>query len=279
MATPDLTRIRSNIQGLNMIRALRGINREVATHQLRLATGRRLNNSWDDPAGYILATKLDVRNRNLQTIYDNIGNAKNLLEVAEGGLVSINDILVTMTDKIEQAANDVLGDSERQAISKQLVQMVAEVGDIASQTVFNGVHLLDSTTTFHFQTGERTSTDWQTQSYTPADLGMTNLGALTETSIIDSTNYQTYLDEVNTALDTVTTALARMGSLVSRMTMKEDNISIAQVNTEASYDRLMNADMAQEQLNLTKLQILQQTATSMLAQANFNSQAVLALFK
>ncbi|MBU2692200.1 MAG: flagellin protein, partial [Candidatus Eisenbacteria bacterium] len=94
-----------------------------------------------------------------------------------------------------------------------------------------------------------------------------------------STNYGTYLDEVDSALDTVTTALARIGSMVNRMTIKEGNIAVSQVNTEAAFDRLMNADMAMEQLNLTKMQILQQTSTSMLAQANYNSQAVLALFQ
>jgi flagellin len=279
MATPDLTRIRSNIQGLNMLKALRDVNQQVAVHQLRLATGRKINNSWDDPAGHILAAKLENRNRILQAIFDNIGTAKNLLEVAEGGLISINDILVGMSEKIEQAASDTLGDPERQAISKQLVQMVAEVGDIADQTEFNGVGLLNSQVSFSFQTGPRTATLWETSSYAPTDLGMTNLLALTEDSIIDSTNYEAYLDEIDAALDTVTTGMARLGSLVNRMTMKEGNISIAQINTEAAMGRLRDADMALEQLNLTKLQILQQTSTAMLAQANFNSQAILGLFQ
>ena len=279
MATPDLTRIRSNIQGLNMLKALRDVNRDVAVHQLRLATGRRINNSWDDPAGFILATKLDNRNRILQSIYDNLGTAKNLLEVAEGGLMSINDILVGMSQKIEQAASDTQGDSERQAISKQLVQMVAEIGDIATQTEFNGLGLLDSSVSFSFQTGERTATLWQTESYAPTDIGMTNLLALTEDSIIDSTNYELYLDEVEVAINTVGTGVARLGSLVNRMTSKEGNISIAQINTEAAMGRLRDADMALEQLNLTKLQILQQTSTAMLSQANFNTQAILGLFQ
>ncbi|MBU1701739.1 MAG: flagellin [Candidatus Eisenbacteria bacterium] len=279
MATPDLTRIRSNIQGLNMIGALRDVNRDVVVHQLRLATGKRINHSYDDPAGYILASKLETKNRNLQAVYDNIGMSKNLMEVAEGGLISMNDIFVTMSEKIEMAANDTLGDSERQAISKQLVQLVAEVQDIANQTKFSGITLLNSATSFSFQTGEREATVWQTQSYTPDSLGMTTLGTLTEDSIINSTNYGTYLDEVDSALDTVTTALARIGSMVNRMTIKEGNIAVSQVNTEAAFDRLMNADMAMEQLNLTKMQILQQTSTSMLAQANYNSQAVLALFQ
>ncbi|MBU1949307.1 MAG: flagellin [Candidatus Eisenbacteria bacterium] len=279
MATPDLTRIRSNIQGLMMIRALREVNRDVGRSQLRLATGKRINNAYDDPAGYILSSKLENRSHIFEAIYNNIGTAKNLLEVAEGGLISINDIMVTLSEKIEMAANDTLGDSERQAISKQLVQFVEEIQDIAEQTKFSGVTLLSGSATFSFQTGERNATIWQTQDYAPASLGMGQLVALTEDSIIDSTNYTTYLDEVDTGLDAVTTALARIGSMVNRMTMKEDNISIAQVNTEAAFDRLMNADMAMEQLNLTKMQILQQTATSMLAQANYNSQSVLALFQ
>jgi flagellin len=279
MASSDLTRIRSNIQGLNMLSTLRSINNEVATHQLRLGTGRRINSAGDDPAGMSISTKLDNRNRILQAVYDNIGQAKNMLSVAEGGLLSINDILVTLSEKIIQASSDTLGTDERQAISTQLTNMIAEMNDIASQTRLGSTSLLNSEGTMKFQTGERDATTFTTHDYTPGKLGLTTLSQLQPTDVIDQTNYQGYLDEVNAAITTVNAGLTDIGSLMNRLTIKEGNIATTQTNTEAALSRIRDADMAKEQLDLTKMQILQQTSTAMLAQANLNSQSILTLFK
>lgn len=279
MAVSDLTRIRSNVQGLHILQTLRDVNNEVSIHQLRLGTGKKINSAGDDPAGLSISTKLDARNRILGAVYDNIGQAKNLLAVAEGGLLSINDILVSMGEKVVTAANDTLGTEERQAISRQLVQLVAEIRDIAEDTEFNGVKLLNSSTVFNFQTSDRSGTNYTTQAFTPTDLGMTQLEALTENDTIDSSNSSGYLDEIDAAISSVSSALTNLGSLINRFTIKEGNISIAQINTEAAFSRIRNADLAREQLDLTKGQILQQTSTAMLAQANLNSQSVLALFR
>lgn len=279
MAVSDLTRIRSNVQGLTILQTLRDVNNDVSIHQLRLGTGKKINSAGDDPAGLSISTKLDARNRILGAVFDNIGQAKNLLAVAEGGLLSINDILVSMGEKIVTAANDTLGTEERQAISRQLVQLVAEIQDIAEDTEFNGVKLLNSNTVFNFQTSDRSGTSYTTQAFTPTDLGMTQLVALTEADTIDSTNSTGYLDEIDTAISAVSSALTNLGSLINRFTIKEGNISIAQINTEAAFSRIRNADLAREQLDLTKGQILQQTSTAMLAQANLNSQSVLTLFR
>lgn len=279
MATSDLSRIRSNIQGLNILSTLRDVNNSVATHQLRLGTGKRINSAGDDPAGLSISNKLDARNRILQAVYDNIGQAKNMLAVGEGGLLSINDILVSMGEKIVTAATDTLGTEERQAISQELAQMVSEITDIAEQTNFNGVNVLNASSTLKFQTGESDSTDYTLSSFTPGALSMTNLGALTDTSVIDSSNYTDYINEVNAAIKTVNGGLTTVGSLINRLTLKENNISITQTNTEAAFSRIRNADMAKEQLELTKMQILQQTSTAMLAQSNLNGQGILALFR
>ncbi|MFN8548463.1 MAG: flagellin [Candidatus Eisenbacteria bacterium] len=279
MAGSDLSRIRSNIQGLNILSTLRDVNQQVATHQLRLGTGKRINSAGDDPAGLSISNKLDARNRILQAVFDNIGQAKNMLAVGEGGLLSINDILVGMGEKIVTAANDSLGTEERQAISQELVQMVQEINDIATQTNFNGVSMLNSNGSLKFQTAEGDQTEYTLSSFTPTALTMSNLASLTETSVIDSSNYQGYLDEVNGAIQNVNGGLTTVGSLINRLTLKENNISIAQTNTEAAFSRIRNADMAKEQLELTKAQILQQTSTAMLAQANLNGQSILTLFR
>lgn len=277
MAQGDLTRIRANTQGLTILQALRGVNNNLGMHQLRLATGRRINSAGDDPAGLTIATKLDSRNKILKQIYDNLGEAKNLLAVGEGALGQINDILTEMGAKIERAASDTIGTAERQAISQQLVQLTTEIDDIANTTEFNGVNLLNGSTTFTFQTNENSQTVFTTTSYNTSSLQMTQLAALTGTSVINANNYRTYLSEIAVARDTVLGGLTELGSLINRFSVKEEVIQVTQVNTEAAYSRVMDADLALEQLNLTKFSILQQSTTAMLAQANLNSQSLLSL--
>lgn len=279
MATSDLTRIRSNIQGLNILSTLRDVNNAVATHQLRLGTGRRINSAGDDTAGMSISTKLDNRNRVLQAVYDNIGQAKNMLSVAEGGLLSINDILVLLSEKIISSSTDSLDSDGKKAITTQLIQMAQEMQDIAEQTAFGGSALLNTEGTLQFQTGEREQTSFTTRKYDPVSLGLNKLAALTADSVIDSDNYADYLTEIEGAITAVSDGLTNIGSLVNRLTMKENSIALTQSNTEAAFSRIRNADMAKEQLELTKMQILQQTATAMLAQANTNSQSILTLFR
>jgi flagellin len=273
----DSNRIRSNIQAMNVLNSLRQVNNRVGMHQLRLATGKRINSAGDDPAGLTIATKLNSRQKILGQIYENLGEAKNVLGVAEAGLSQVNDILTDIGVKIERAASDSIGTSERQAISQQIVQLVNEIDSIAGETEFNGIKLLNAATTFTFQTNERNQTAFTSSTYTAAGMQMTQLAALGSTSVINSANYLTFLSEVEAARSTILSGLSELGSMINRFTIKEESIQVGQINTEAAYSRIMNADLAEEQLNLTKFQILQQSTTAMLSQANLNGQSVLSL--
>jgi flagellin len=279
MAEGDITRIRSNIQGLNVLSALRNVQSNLTTHQLRLATGKRINSAGDDPAGLLVATRLDGRTKALNQIFENLGEAKNILSVAEGGLNKINDILVEMQSKIEKAASDSIGTVERQAISQQIVSYRAEIDSIAANTKFNGVSLLGSSTTFTFQTHEAAQTTFTTAQYFATGIGLTQISALTNGSVIDSTNYLTYLNEVTNGINSIGSGLTTIGSLQNRFTVKEDVIQVETANSEAAYNRIMNADIAREQLETTKFQVLSQTSLAMLSQANQNSSGILSLFR
>lgn len=103
MPTVDYTRIAGNIGALNALNSLQLINNQLAIHQTRLATGKRINEAADDPAGLSLATTFDIRRQGLQTVLNGIGDAKNLLSTAEGGLRKIQDILVKMKNKALEA--------------------------------------------------------------------------------------------------------------------------------------------------------------------------------
>jgi len=274
MATIDFTRINTNIAALNSLNTLRDVNKSLALAQTRLATGRRINEAADDPAGLTLATKFDVRATGMQVAMDNIGDAKNLLAVAEGGLRKINEILAKMRAKAEAAASDTLGTTERDAIADDLEQFALEIDDIVNTTTWNGLALISGTTSWSFQTGAASTDDttWSlSYGHNSSDL---NIDTITVGSAASA---QAYIQSLDTAVASVSASLSNIGSMVARLTFKEDTLAVGKVNTEAAYNRVMNADMAVEQLNAVKYQILQQTAIAMLAQANLAPQSVLQL--
>jgi flagellin len=252
---------------------------------MRLATGKRINEAADDPAGLTIATKFNARSEGLGQALSNIGDAKNLMAVGEGGLQKINDILVKMKTKATQAASDTLGDSERTAIKSQLDDWVKEIDDIVKTTKWNGNKLLDGLadfagTTITFQVGADTGAEDKI-SLAAADFA----GVDTTTLAIDAltvdtnTNASTAMTALDAAIDTVSSRLQTVGTVVSRLTFREETVTVAKTNVEAAYSRIMNADMAGEQLEATKAQILQQTAIAMLGQANQAPQSILSLFR
>lgn len=380
MAQSDLTRIASNIAGLNALNALKDINTKLGIHQLRLSTGKRINQAADDPAGLTIGIKFNARSRGLGVAIDNIGDAKNLLSVGEGGLSKINDILLTIREKVAQAASDSLGADERTAIKSQIASLLNEIDTIAQETQWNKQKLLTGEITglkeLIFQTGSEAgevtrfglATDHRVSGL-KIDVNQEYAGGLTSnvtniklsnaakfsdvlaagrytvevnydgttytvnvkdttgnpvgtvTGAVDEPNgtitltnaakniiinatgipatsgiatYEIevtsdgvsgaggargYLQAIDSAIKSISESITSIGALVSRLTSKEEALTIAKTNTEAAYNRIMNADMAAEQLEAMKLSILQQTATAMLAQANVAPQAVLSLFR
>lgn len=282
MPTSDLTRIAGNISALNALNSLMDISAKLSVAQTRLATGRRINSAADDPAGLTIATKLDARSQGLKTALDALGDAKNVLSIAEGGLRKINDILVKMRNKAEAAVSDVMGDEERNAIYNDIAGFAAEIDDIVRDTTFNGTSLIGSGSAASTALNFLANADGDTiqfslgTSHTAAALGVDISGSATVGS---SGSAATYLALVEAAITTVSRSLGTVGSLSARIDFKVENLTVGQANTEATFNRIMNANMAEEQVNATKYAILQQTATAMLAQANAQPQFVLSLFR
>jgi flagellin len=279
MAEVDVTRIAGNIGAANALNSLTYINKQMAIHQTRLATGKRINGAADDPAGLTIATKMLSRSESLKTALSNIGDAKNLLAVAESGLTKVNDILVQMRAKAMTGASDTMGTSEREAIGTQLTAYKGQIDKIISETKWNGQALLDGT----FDDSKQFLTGADTGDMTSmVDVSMTAVTAL-DTSALDSgaaaSDFTDFMTDVDADVVVVNKALANLGGLIGRLTFKEDQVSGSQINVEAAYNRIMNANMAEEQVNASKYQILQQTATAMLAQANAAPQYLLSLFR
>jgi len=286
MAIGESTRINTNIGALNALNALKSVNRMLEKSQLRLATGKRVNEVADDPAGFVISTRLNARSRGLSTALDNVGTAKNVLAIAEGGLLNISDILVTMKEKVTQAASDTLSSAERNAIKTELEQLTAEIDNIVDETTFNNISLLSGNyRNKSIQTGEDTT---NTFTINIVKQGTTSSGFTSASLEVDTNNVSTNvftaagsstaLSKIDSAIEIVSDALQNIGAYISRMSVKESTLSISITNTEATKSRIMDADLAKEQLNATKYLILQQTSTAQLAQANVTPQNVLALF-
>jgi flagellin len=274
-AVGNVNQVRTNIAALNALNALDGINNSLNIHNLRLATGKRINSAADDPSGLTLATSLDLRARKLGAAINNIGDAQNVLSIAEGGLSNINNLLSQAVEKITQAASDTQGPSERSAIFQELNQLGEEIDSVSAQTQFNGVVLLTSNT-LTFQTGPD-GVDINlfslSHAFTSASLGISSLTVASQ--LLASTS----LGSVTGAITSVKTALQAVGALLERLQVKSDNLSVAKLNITAAASRITDADLASEQLEVSKLRILQQTATAQLAAANAQPASVLSLFR
>jgi flagellin len=275
MPVGNINQVRTNVSALAALNALNQINAKLNVHNLRLATGKRINSAADDPSGLTLSNTLDVRARRLGAAVNNIGDAQNVLSIAESGLQNITNLLTQASEKIIQAASDTQGASERSAIFQELNQLGEEIDSVASQTQFNGVVLLTATT-MTFQTGpdgvdiNRFSFS---SAFTSAALAVSSLTVASQALASLS------LGSVSAALTSVKTALQAVGALMNRFQVKTDNLSVARLNVTAASARIMDADLAVEQLEASKLQILQQTATAQLAAANVAPASILSLFR
>ena len=241
MAIGDSTRVNTNIAALNALNALKGVNRTLEQSQLKLATGLRINEVADDPAGFVISKRLDARSRGLSVAMDNVGTAKNVLSIAEGGLLNIQNIVITMKEKVTQARSDTLGSNERAAIQSELNQLSLEIVDIVNETSFNGNKLIDGTYANKvFQTGEGATDTMSFSIGTSFDAATLNIDAAQLGDIIgagDSSaggDIEVALGKVNTALDTLNNQLQSIGAVVSRMTVKESTLRIAVTNTEST---------------------------------------------
>jgi flagellin len=400
MSVGSFTRIRTNLQAQLSLANLQSTNRTVGSIQEKLSTGKRINRAEDDSAGYSIAAKLRARVRGQDQAFRNVGDAKSMLTVAEGGLNTILDMLVEMKEKVIQGANDSNGAEERKAIRTELKALTKEVQQTLDETTFNGNNLFtddpagtDLTFQVNAEAGDTfdvnidrlsgrslTLTGAATAKIVGADLmldeltngdlsfgsaasvdeaefaievssvtvsgstydatfnitgsgstlggnfsvdttasvtgaGPTSGDLLTIASTTDSglssdleinvenlagdiqegDKFFVSVDEfqlnardaqvaesalgiIDDAIAGVSSAVSNLGDSQNRLNFKLDNLKTAKINNEAARSQIEDADFAFQQVQLAKQQILQQSGTSALAQANAAPQSVLSLF-
>jgi flagellin len=273
-------RIQNNVEAFNAHRQLTGTAGKAAKAMEKLSSGYRINRAADDAAGLAISEKMRSQISGLAQAQRNAQDGVSLVQTAEGALTEVHSMLQRVRDLKVQYQNGTLDTDDKSAIVAEVKQLASEIADIGGKTEFNGITLLDgnggSSGTITFQVGanEGETIDVVTQDV----LGASGTGSVD--SVSDTASWEALdLDDIDTAINNVSTIRADFGAVQNRLEHRLNNLATYQENLVASESRIRDVDMASEMVNFTKLQILQQAGTSMLAQANQAPQNVLSLLR
>jgi flagellin len=272
-------RINTNVQSLAAQRALDGNYSKLNNSLERLASGSRINRAGDDAAGLAISEKFKSNIRSMTQASRNANDGVSLVQVAEGSMNEISNILIRMRELSIQTASDTIGDQERQFVDKEMQHLKSEIDRIAQSTEFNGRKLLDgSVGKLDVQIGignntfqDRLNYEGKEYNTTLDALGLSRLSTETKKS---SQNNLSHVDEAITRLNENRSGL---GALQNRLQSTINNLAVYRENTEAANSRIRDSDMAAETAELTKRNILAEANVSVLAQANQNAQRALNL--
>ena len=282
--------INHNMSSMYANRTL-GVNSDQLVGNIeRLSSGERINKAGDDASGLAVSEKMRSQIRGLNQANRNIQNGVSFIQSTEGYLQETTDILQRIRELAVQSANGIYSDEDRMQIQVEVSQLVAEVDRIASQAQFNGMNTLtgafaqDSASgrVMMFQVGA--NMDQRVQAFigtmTAQALGLR--GAQGEEGGIGISTPDTAnmaIGSIDEALKTVSKQRADLGAYQNRFEMAANGVAVAAENLQAAESRIRDTDMASEMVEYTKNQILTQSGTAMLAQANSQSQNVLALLR
>jgi flagellin len=271
-------RIQNNVEAFNAHRNLTQVSSNAAKSMEKLSSGYRINKAADDAAGLAISEKMRSQIGGVGQAQRNAQDGVSLVQTGEGALNEVTSMLQRVRDLKVQFANGTLSADDKDAIAMEIGQLATEIKDISTQTKFNGTALLDGTTvTFQVgaATGESiTTTGFNLSGATGASAVVNVSGAAASAAVSSLT-----LDQIDNAIKVVSTARAGFGAIQNRLEHRLNNLATYQENLVASESRIRDVDMAAEMVNFTKLQILQQAGTSMLAQANQAPQGVLSLLR
>jgi flagellin len=266
-------RIQHNIEAFDAHRQLQGTNDKLSKSMQRLSSGYRINSSADDAAGLAISEKLRAQISGLDQANRNAQDAVSLVQTAEGQLNEVHAMLQRVRELTVEYKNGTLSTSDRTAIQSEINQLGSEIERIGSSAKFNGIPLLNGQVTVTFQVG---ANDGETIEVTTATLWG---GAVPTSAFQLSITGTSDIGAIDAAIDGVSTMRAQYGAVQNRLEHVINNLGVYQENLTASESRIRDVDMAAEMANLTKLQVLQQAGTSMLAQANQSPQSVLSLLR
>jgi flagellin len=267
--------------------------RAMGSTMERLSTGIRINSAKDDAAGLAISSKMTSQINGLNQAVRNANDAISMIQVAEGALKGMTDMMQRMRELAVQAISDSNTGTDRTALNNEFTQLRDQIEDIAEDTQWNGVSFLKTGTDMTFQIGANAgqtitvALDDFNQAASAGPLGNVDIdgtGSASEVllntlDILDATNAAKALYGLSDAINNIDSARATMGASMSRLEYAADNLTNIAQNSSAARSRVLDADYAAETTELARTQIIQQAGTAMLAQANQSQQQVLALLR
>lgn len=286
-------RINHNISALNAYRQLTINNSSLQKSLEKLSSGFRINRAGDDAAGLAISEKMRGQIRGLEMASKNAQDAISLIQTAEGALNETHSILQRMRELAVQSANDTMTNDDRKELQKELNQLIDEIDRIGDQTEFNTQKLLDgnfNSIKFHIGANKDQNITLDINSMKSDNIGLESSGTLTtaintlkDDTLSGSGGIQTQNDAndaievIDGAIKMVSAERAKLGAYQNRLEHTINNLGTASENLTAAESRIRDVDMAKEMMEFTKMNILNQAATAMLAQANMLPQSVLKL--
>jgi flagellin len=276
-------RINTNVDSFNAHRNLSVTSGQLAKSMEKLSSGFRINRAGDDAAGLGISERMRGQIRGVSQAQRNAQDGISLVQTMEGAMTELHSILHRARELAVQYLNGTNGAEARMAITTEAVQLYNELNRMITGANFNGTQLLNSATAINLQVGPNqggtnvvafTTTNLST--FTAASGNNLNTTFNTNWSANNTANL---LQDIDDFVNEVSRARAGAGAIQNRLEYTVNALGIYQENLMAAESRIRDVDMAQEMTNFTKLQVLQQSGTAMLAQANMSSQGVLALLQ
>ena len=272
--------INTNYAAVLARKNLAEVQRQMDQSVERLSSGKRINNASDDAAGSAIAGRMESQIRGLTMGIRHAKDGQSLVGTAEGAMQEINKMLQRMRELAVQAASGVANNTDKDYLNLEMKQLVNQINAISVNTKFNDQPLLEGGT-FKFYTdidvaGSAITTD-------AADMAASALAVSANTVSIGGGVAQAGLSSVVSAIDNALAVVdnrrAALGAISNRFDHIIDNLQNVIMNTTQSQSRIVDADFSIETTNLTRNTVLQQAATSMLAQANAQKNSILALIQ
>ena len=281
--------VNTNVSALMAQRNLNSATNALSTSIERMSSGLKINRAADDAAGLSIATNMNTKIRGSEVAQSNIQQGINVLQTAEGYLSGITDNINRVRDLAVQASNGINSTDSKAAIIKEVKARVAEIDKQANGAEFNGVKLLDgagsiATNGMRLQVGSGSDTATNSitvenvfKKATASAIGLAADTAAIDTAFATATAAAAFIANCDAALKDITTRRADIGAYQNRLTANYDALGVTMENLQASKSTIMDVDVAKEASSLTRAQILQQAATSLLSQANQTPSIALSL--
>ncbi|MFV8256398.1 flagellin [Bdellovibrio bacteriovorus] len=261
-------RIATNTASIAAQRVLSKQQKRAEHAAQALASGSRIVNAADDAAGLAISENFKGQLKGIGQARNNANNAISFVQVSEGGLNEVSNILVRLRELGVQAASDTVSDTEREFLNKETQQLIQEADRIAKTTVFGTKKMLDgSAGAMEFQVGAYSDENNVIKFEFDADATSSALG-IDGIAMAERGDARDSLETVDKAIEKVSGMRANFGAMQSRMESAVSNLDVSYENLSAANSRIRDTDVAKETAEMTSASILQNTAVSVLAQAN-----------